>query len=693
MNTANSHYSELIKRIQFYYPQCQITQPKGHPVIALPLGKLQVKGYHVSFYISEKRIAESDFENPDELYEGIEAYILTLLDEEKRCNPTFLTALKNSEKRCRRTLHASAAGFLLLGLGCHLLDLSIAALWIALLLPIAALPFLRFVRLLSFRRDWVCPHCGAPLPVEKKAWTPQPQSVSCCPQCGKRLLDRTLVQQRCQELLKDTEVQSQIEEIPDDSPVLPSRYGAKSCKVWGILLVIYGLFLLLPTFRMMDEASPVHTAIHLGSILCTFAAAIALLRCRSPQTGGTDPKILVCERSMLTVLGTGICITGLLVLLISFLLSKDDLVVICFFVLMGLGLLLSAIWMLLARVNRRLMVFETRLVYTTSFGNLREVSLSQIGSVQVTINEAIVFRSQSGKRLFSVESNMVGAGGLMDWIERQNLPVTISKAMKKQLEQDTDVTVSWREAYRTPMHKHMGAIRAGLFLVILLFAAGCVVPLALFLFTDLKMTHAVYLTALSPIPMIVYYIVFAPVLLVTDRPNGASNEWNAMHIKFPTLLVVMLTLLSSAQVYYFWDGRMIQVVGYERFLIPAVILTAGMIALVQIRTPRRLRKTDFSILYIILAMLGYVMTYGANLAISKPVPHYPAVVTARSEPTEKDKDADRTLTVLLDDGTAAELNVTEKLFDMEKSGADLDVCQRENFLGIRFVRLHLHKEP
>lgn len=287
---------------------------------------------------------------------------------------------------------------------------------------------------------------------------------------------------------------------------------------------------------------------------------------------------------------------------------------------------------------------------------------------------------------------MQGVSRFAEWIESTDLKTTLTPTMEQQAVRKTEKesTVSWREEYRTPLHDHLGAIRIGLVLVILVLAAGTVAPILLYLFTDLKISHTIYLTAFSPLPMIVYYIAFAPAFLVGDRPAGATDEWRSMHIKFPVMLVLILDLLTTAQVYYFWEERVLQIVDSGRFLLLWAGLTAVLIALCWKRTSKRMRVQEgFAMMILSLVMLGFVMAYGANLAISRPVQHYPAVVVDRHAPTEENEDADHTLTVLLDDGTTTEINVSKRLYDLEEADVEFVVCQKENFLGIRMARLHL----
>lgn len=92
---------------------------------------------------------------------------------------------------------------------------------------------------------------------------------------------------------------------------------------------------------------------------------------------------------------------------------------------------------------------------------------------------------------------------------------------------------------------------------------------------------------------------------------------------------------------------------------------------------------------IALFLLSYPLCYRANLALCGHSQHYSAVITGREEKEDDDGDSAYTLTVLLDDGTEAEIQVTQTLYQMEESGTPFVVCQLESPLGIRMIKLHL----
>ena len=85
---------------------------------------------------------------------------------------------------------------------------------------------------------------------------------------------------------------------------------------------------------------------------------------------------------------------------------------------------------------------------------------------------------------------------------------------------------------------------------------------------------------------------------------------------------------------------------------------------------------------------GYALAYGGNLAMCGPARHYPAQVLDRFQ-QEDDGDTEYYLELLLDDGTQAQVQVSETVYRLEAEGTEFVVCQLESPLGIRMVDLHL----
>lgn len=680
---------QLGDRLKAHYSDCEITQTENMLFIRLPLGEARVTDHHAAFFVAGKPFNELDKEG-DELYEAVEAFILALRNDEEQCNPTFLSAQEHVQKQSNRLIKIMGVLFVLTQIASIRFSHPIFFAGVF-LIPVLLFVFLRLIRLHIFRKDWVCPHCGAQLPMKPKKFFPLPQHSARCPECGVSLLDSSLIEEIRQLLLFEEEE----EDTPgfESAPVLSPQGGKGFCIFSGILFLLCDLLFVFMMAVQVAEESPAALALNILDILLVAAAAIALFVCRASKDE-RQPLFVIREQKFLSGLGTVINLIGLFFVLMGICMSTENLTSTFLFSFLGLFLLLIGAWMLLARKNRSLSIFSDSVRYVTSFGKTREWNLSQISAVRLTNSHSIHFLDSCEKKLFAVEGNMVGTEYLFDWLEQHHLPVKTTKALDNTLNHDEAAAAPafWHEEDRTSLHDHLGAIRIGLIFTVLLFIAGCILPLVLYMTTDLKIVHTIYLTAFSPLPLLLYYLAFAPVLLIKDRPKDATDEWNALHIKFPTMLVLIFCLLYNLQIYHIWDSSILQVVDNGRFLLLALVFAVVLIAAFYMRTPRRLREPE-SLFMISLSLIffAYGLAYGTSLVLCKPVEHYPAVVVAREKADPDDKDTQNTLTILLDDGKPADLNVSDQLYDMEEAGTEFVVCQKENFLGIRMVRLHLPK--
>ena len=155
-----------------------------------------------------------------------------------------------------------------------------------------------------------------------------------------------------------------------------------------------------------------------------------------------------------------------------------------------------------------------------------EFAPGQVTSVWLTANRSLHLRNKDGKKLASIETNMRGIPRFAEWLESTNLAATLTPNMEKQTKQadQEESTVQWREEYRTRWHDHIKGIRIGLWVVIVLFAIGVLIPIPLYLFADAKFTTVMKIGALAPIPFLIFCLVFAPVLLFDDRPKNAALQ-------------------------------------------------------------------------------------------------------------------------------------------------------------------------
>ena len=103
---------------------------------------------------------------------------------------------------------------------------------------------------------------------------------------------------------------------------------------------------------------------------------------------------------------------------------------------------------------------------------------------------------------------MLGIPRFAEWLESTNLAATLTPTMEKQTRQEEqqENTVQWREEYHTHWHDHIKSIRIGLWVVIVLFAVGVLIPIPLYLFADAKFTTVMKIGAFAPIPFL--FILF-----------------------------------------------------------------------------------------------------------------------------------------------------------------------------------------
>ena len=124
------------------------------------------------------------------------------------------------------------------------------------------------------------------------------------------------------------------------------------------------------------------------------------------------------------------------------------------------------------------------------------------------------------------------------------------------------------------------------------------------------------------------------------------------------------------------------------FLVLWGVLGVALGAAVFLRTPKRLRGDGVFLLVLFCLIEGYALAYGGNLALCGPARHYPAQVLERFQ-QEDDGDTEYYLELRLDDGTQAQVQVSETVYRLEAEGTEFLVCQLESPLGIRMVDLHL----
>ena len=684
---------KLYERLKAQYPQYQLELSGGRLTLNRLYCKVEVNRSGVKLYVNGNlydQFTSEDVDNSDDLYELIEAFLLDLQHAGmKQGNETYIAATKQAAKMGSHFLIGTALCLTILMIGL----MTANSPWLFLLiflLPAASLVVLKLIHKRIFQRYWICPACGQPLPMGGKGHSCEMEYVSQCPHCA-----HVLEQPPELAAIQTEYAPSKPLEPAHDLPTPGSKWP---CMIAGGITTAFAL-LLLPLIFISNGNEPldmagVWTGVVLLLILLGFGFML-LFRLHKEPEETQQPIVIVREQKMVAVLGIiqwGLSLVMMLTAVIVAGTPPFDATFTFVITLIGLPFMLLGVWMLLAGRNRTLFVFrDNSMWYISSWGRKREFAPGQVTSVRLTAHRSIHLRNKNGKKLASIETNMRGIPRFAEWLESTNLAATLTPNMEKQTKQahQEESTIQWREEYRTRWHDHIKGIRVGMWIVIVFFAAGVLVPLPLYLL-GAKFTTVMKIGALAPIPFLIFCLLFAPVLLFNDRPQNATQEWNAMHIKMPVILVMLIGLLYICQVHFLWDGWILQEADINwSWLIRVLTIATVLTVLLILRTPKRMRLNAGFFMGVVGLFIAVGLHYCVNAALIGPALHYPAIIVD-SHADDPDVDDDNyELTIVMNNGIENDLVVTEKTYKMAMNGEPLEICHRESPFGVILLDIHV----
>ncbi len=684
----------LYERLKIQYPY-DLSFSEGCLTVTRLHGKAEVTRDGAKLYVNGElydQFSSEEVKDPDDLYELIEAFLMDLQHAGmEQGNETYCTAYEKASRFGTHFLLFTSAVLAV----CVIAFLLSKNPWWGVpifLIPAFSLIPLALIRKMIFRKYWVCPACGQPLPLTKKFLSPQMAYVPQCPHCGQVLETAP----ELEPIHPENDLPKQRLEPTDDLP----RPGKKwPCLLVGSITAALSMFLLTVLLVSDEPLDPIGKGTAAVLLLYLVGLGLAMLLCRHTEPDALrQPIVVLRERSIVTFLGIPIWLLGLLFTISAAFLAGAPTFEVGISAVIGLPGALFALlgtWMLLAGRNRCLFVFRDHSVlYISSWGRQREFLPRQISSVRLTANRSIHLLDANGKKLASVESNMQGIPRFVEWIESIDLTATLTSAMEKQADREMheETVVQWREEYRTRWHDHIKGIRAGLWAVMILFAAGTIAPIPLFLYAGVKFHTVMAIAALAPLPFIAFCLVFAPVLLFDDRPENATPEWNAMHVKMPLVSLMLIGLFYIGQVGYFWGGWLLQEADSGLgWLVRGMVIAAVLTVLMILRTPKRMRLKAGIYMGIVGLFLAVGLHYYVNAALCGPARHYPAVIVDSHADDPEVEDDNYELTIVLDNGMETEIAVLESIYQLAMDGEPLDVCQRESPFGVILLDIHAPK--
>lgn len=685
---------KLYERLKAQYPQYQLEFSGDSLTLNRLYCKIEVNCSGAKLYVNGNlydQFTSEDVDDSDDLYELIEAFLLDLQHAGmKQGNETYITATKQAAKMGSRFLIGTAMCFTILMIGL----ITANSPWLLLpvfFLPMLSLFILKQMRKKIFKRCWICPVCGQPLPMGGKGNRCEMTYVSQCPHCA-----HVLEQQPEFEAFQMECTASKPLEATYDLPIPGSKLPSIIC---GSFTIAFSLLLLPLMFITDGQESLDWTGVSLGVgiLLALIGFGIVLLLCHHREREYMKtPVVIVRERKVVTILGVIFWVLGFILLLMGVIVAGTppfEAEVTAFVAIPGVLFFLMGVWMILAGRNRVLFVFrDNSILYISSWGRKRKFVSGQVTSVRLTANRSIHLLNREGKKLASIETNMLGIPRFAEWLESTNLDATLTPTMEKQTKQEEqqERTVQWRAEYHTRWHDHIKGIRVGLWVVIGLFAIGVLIPIPLYIFADVKFTTVMKIGALAPIPFLLFCLVFAPVLSFGDRPQNATPEWRAMHIHVPLIICLLIGYTYFWQISDIWGNVVLRELdGNWGWLIRILSITIVLIVLQVLRSPKRNRVGAGLYMGVVGLSIACGLHYCVNAAFIGPAHHYPAIIVdSHAEDPDVDDD-DYKLTIVMDNGKETDLVVTEKVYKMAMNGESLEICQRESPFGVVFLGIHL----
>ena len=685
---------KLYERLKAQYPQYQLEFTGDSLILKRLYCKVEVNQSGVKIYVNGNlydQFTSEYVDDLDDLYELIEAFLLDLQHAGmKQGNETYIAATKQAAKMGSRFLILTALCVTALMIGLIVTNNP----WLFLsvfLLPAASLVVLKLIHKRIFQRYWICPACGQPLPMGGKGHSCEMEYVSQCPHCAH------VLEQPPELATIQTEYAPQKPlEPPHDLPTPGSKWP---CMIAGGITTAFAL-LLLPLIFIPDGNEPldmagVWTGVVLLLILLGFGLILLFCRHKEPEEM-QQPIVIVRERKIVAVFGIIQWVLSLVMMLTAVIVAGTPpfdagSTFVC--TLIGVPFMLLGVWMLLAGRNRTLFVFrDNSMWYISSWGRKREFAPEHVASVRLTANRSLHLRNKDGKKLASIETNMRGIPRFAEWLESTNLTATLTPNMEKQTKQadQEESTVQWREEYRTRWHDHIKGIRIGLWVVIVLFAIGVLIPIPLYLFADAKFTTVMKIGTLAPIPFLLFCLVFAPVLSFGDKPQNATPEWRAMHIHVPLIICLLIGYTYFWQVSDIWGDLVLREAdGNWGWLIRILSITIVLIVLQVLRSPKRNRVGAGLYMGVVGLSIACGLHYCVNAALIGPAQHYPAIIVDNHADDPDVSDDDYKLTIIMDNGEETDLVVTEKVYEMAMDGEPLEICHRESPFGVVFLGIHM----
>lgn len=669
----------LCQRLKKNYPDHKIVESEKSVTISTPLSDITVCCDGAYFYVSDRLLYHIEPCPKDELYEQIEYFIYNTGIGERQCNSTFDAVSKELHRKAA-SLSTVIWALQLILLYIFIFSGNLLFMGAILVLLICRLYAVHLFKSNVTEKKWVCPHCSCRLPVMKIGMKTEPKYTAWCPCCNASLLDTSLSDEFKNQLFSDV-----MEKEPSKIKEVKTTGRKALCIFSGVMLLAAAILFFLVIFSRISFNGTLNSIFDIIIFITMLVSSGLLIFCNAPKEQHSEKDKALHQPACVTAVGILLVIFGLLFSFSELVIFREEALILVLFFADSVLMTLLGTFMMLYGKNKSVYICDDNVEYFGILGKKKTIHADKISSVRFTSSRFIMFYDEKGNKLFSLADNMKGVKETLEWFSQRNGCIRLASVINKRLCKTAYCIspVFWKDEYRTSMHSHIPAIKTGLKALTALFILSALSGYLL-IFSKGDITVSLRLVSFSPLPLIIYYLCFAPVICFGNYPAGATDEWRKMHIRFPVLPFYIVTMLNT--IFAVSVQNVLRIADTERFImlcaVPAVIL----LVLSFVRIPKRMYMGGNILLAVICFMFFcFSFTYSAIFTFSKDERYYPAVITDVNllDPGEsRDKFQ---FNVILDDGKEIKMEGGRKLYE---NMDDLIICQKENNFGIRIVYLY-----
>ena len=392
-----------------------------------------------------------------------------------------------------------------------------------------------------------------------------------------------------------------------------------------------------------------------------------------PTFGKEEYRIVVRENKVPLVLGWVLIAVGV-VIEIVYALAGTGSDGFAGFLLLEVPTLLAAVGCFMDYCLRRLTIEGGGCCYCSMFGRIRLFSEQDIKCVRLYTRGYDTFISLvdgQGQVLVRLEKNMVGAGELLSYLEKRDVPISESdESSVNNLEYYEDAAKNGEQFYQTPAWKKRIRILRNLLSVVgilLFFVTWLILPLTLSAWVYIGYPLAIY----------VFYLVFHGVITI-GKPNAASKEWEQTHITLPCLGLALLLVRALN------DVNLLTFRGFDPFAwFPLAAVPLAVLYFLIVR-PKSAAVCALAVMLI----AAYSMTVPAyiNVALTTGSPeHEVAVVTHKNDYRSGKYTRGYEVDVYPQNET---FEVDSGLYASVDEGDVVYICKRTSIFGGEYCMVH-----